>query len=507
MLLFLLRKKKYKVCDDLKQICEKVVLLVQSLNKMEKIKSSLRKSRGMRWFVLVLISVTMLCSYYLTDAMAPLEQRLEMRLMWNATDYGIFSGAYGWFNVFLLVLIFGGMFLDKVGTRIAGVTAILIMLIGAAIKYWALSGHVGNEIVSLNIFSLIFSLKKSVLIAGLGFAIFGVGVEMFGITANKAIVRWFKGKEMALAIGLNTSTGRIGTALAMFTPIPLVNLTGNIGMPVLVSMLLLCIGLLSFFFFIIFDRKLDVEENTENKPVEEEFKFSDVVKVVKVKAFWYITILCLLFYAAVFPFIKYATNLIIQKFDVSEESAGYIPALLPMGALFLTPVFGKVYDKYGKGATIMIIGSVLLLCVHLLFAIPSLNNIHVAIALIILLGISFSMVPSAMWPSVAKIFPENRLGTAYSLVFWVQNWGIMLVPMLIGYVLNTYCVIGIQEKIVEGKAMEASLYNYTLPMLIFACFGLLSILFAQLLKKEDKKKGYGLEYPNEFSTHHSSETE
>ena len=467
-------------------------------NQMEKIKSSLRDSRGGRWLVLVLVSVTMLCSYYLTDALAPLEQRLEMQLGWDAVDYGLFSGGYGWFNVFLLMLIFSGMFLDKVGTRIAGVSAIVVMLIGAGIKYWAVKGNVGSDILSFNLFGWeLISAKRSAVYAGLGFAVFGVGTELFGITANKAVVRWFRGKEMALAIGLNTSTGRIGTALAMFTPLPLVQLTGNIGAPVLVAMLLMCVAFLIFFLFIIMDRRLDKEEQAKGFVSEEEFKLSDVVKVIKIRAFWYITVLCLLFYAAVFPFIKYATNLIMQKFEVSEQFAGYIPALLPLGALFLTPFFGSVYDRKGKGATIMITGSVLLLCVHLLFSIPSLNSLYVAIALVILLGVAFSMVPSAMWPSVAKIIPEQRLGTAYALTFWVQNWGIMLVPMLIGYVLREYCVTGTAEKVIDGQTLEVSLYNYTPPMLIFACFGLLSILFAWLLKKEDKKKGYGLEEPNE----------
>lgn len=468
---------------------------------MEKLKSSLRDSRGARWLVLVLVSVTMLCMYYLTDSLAPLQERLEMQLNWNAADYGLFTGGYGWLNVFLLMLIFSGMFLDKVGVRIAGVSSIAVMLIGAGIKYWAIKGNVGDDLLSWNIGSWeIFAAKRSAVYAGLGFGIFGVGTELFGITANKAVVRWFRGKELALAIGLNTSTGRIGTALAMFTPIPLVRLTGNIGAPILAAMALLCVSLLTFFLFIFIDRRLDKEEQSEGiESGEEEFKFSDIVKVIRIRAFWYITILCLLFYAAVFPFIKYATNLIMQKFEVPEQFAGYIPALLPLGALFLTPFFGNLYDKKGKGATIMLIGSVLLLCVHLLFAMPSLNSLYMAIALVILLGVAFSMVPSAMWPSVAKIIPEKRLGTAYAFTFWVQNWGIMLVPMLIGYVLNTYCVVGTAEKVIDGEIMEVSLFNYTPPMLIFACFGLLSILFAWLLKKEDKAKGYGLENPNKIT--------
>lgn len=464
---------------------------------MTNTKTTLRDKKSTRWLVLCLVSITMLCAYYLTDALAPLELRLEASLDWTATDYGLYSGAYGWFNVFLLMLIFAGMILDKMGVKFTGILSICIMLCGAGIKYWAINGNIGPEVTTISIGSWeILTAKKSALIAGLGFAVFGVGVEMFGITANKAVIRWFKGKEMALAIGLNTSVGRIGTALAMFTPVPLVNATKSLSSPILLSMLLLCIGLLAFIYFCFFDRKLDKEEATMQTPQEEEFKFSDIKEIVKIKAFWLITILCVLFYSAVFPFIKYATQLIVQKFGISDDFAGYIPALLPFGALVLTPFFGGLYDKKGKGATIMIIGSVLLVFVHLLFSIPSLNSLYIAIGLVLILGVAFSLVPSAMWPSVAKIIPEQRVGTAYSITFWVQNWGIMLVPMLIGYVLDNYCVVGIETRMINGVESQVTLYNYTLPMLIFACFGALAILFAFWLKIEDRNKGYGLEKPN-----------
>ncbi len=466
---------------------------------MEKIKTSLRDSRWGRWLALIFVSFTMLCSYYLTDAMAPLQQRLEASLHWSATDYGVYTSGYGWFNVFLCMLIIAGIILDKIGVRFTGIFAIVIMLTGAGVKYWAISGHIGGELVHIHISSWqLFAASKQAIVAGLGFAIFGVGCEMFGITANKAVVRWFRGKEMALAIGLNTSTGRIGTALAMFTPIPLVKLTHNISAPIILSMLLLCIGLLAFITFIIFDKKLDKELpiESQSKTEEDQFHFSDIVKIAKVRAFWLITILCVLFYSAVFPFIKFATNLIVQKFGISDEFASYIPSLLPFAALFLTPFFGGLYDKKGKGATIMIIGSVILLFVHLIFSIPSLNNLYVAIALVVFLGIGFSLVPSAMWPSIAKIIPENRLGTAYSITFWVQNWGLMGVPILIGYLLDKYCVTGTVEKIIGGERVSVTQYDYTLPMLVFACFGALSIIFAFMLKKEDAKKGYGLEEAN-----------
>jgi len=464
---------------------------------MQELKKSLRESKTARWTVLVLVSFTMMCMYYLTDAMAPLQERLQATLAWSASDYGFFTGAYGWFNVFLLMLVFSGMILDKMGVRFTGILGIGIMIVGGFVKYWAISGHVqGTSDLTIFGWQAISKTATSAVVAGIGFAIFGVGCEMFGIAANKAVVRWFRGKEMALAIGLNTSTGRIGTMLAMITPIPLVKLTGNLSAPVVLSLFLLGIGLLVFILFTFMDRKLDQEEADAGVAADEEFKFADILEIGRNRAFWYITVLCVLFYSAVFPFIKYAINLMVQKFGITDEFAGYIPALLPLSALLLTPVFGSLFDKKGKGASIMILGSILLVCVHLLFSIPSLNSFPIAIGLVIVLGIAFSMVPSAMWPSIAKIIPESKLGTAYAMTFWVQNIGLTLVPLLIGIVLDKYCIIGTINKAIDGQNQVITQYNYTIPMLIFAFFGFLAIGFAFLLKTEDRKKGYGLEKPN-----------
>lgn len=209
--------------------------------------------------------------------------------------------------------------------------------------------------------------------------------------------------------------------------------------------------------------------------------------IVRNKGFWLIALLCVLFYSAVFPFLKYATDLMVNKYEVDPELAGIIPSLLPLGTLFLTPFFGNLYDRHGKGATIMLIGAVMLIGVHALFALPLLNYWWFATIIMIVLGIAFSLVPSAMWPSVPKIIPEKQLGTAYALIFWVQNWGLMGVPALIGWVLDRYCKLG-------GEGQPA--YDYTLPMTIFACFGVLALIIALMLKAEDKKKGYGLEEAN-----------
>jgi len=292
------------------------------------------------------------------------------------------------------------------------------------------------------------------------------------------------------------ATARLGTALALATSVPIAKATGmvDVSRPILLGLILLCIGLLSFVMYIFMDKKLDASEVDANKPVveEEAFKLSDIVMIITNKGWWYIAILCVLFYSAVFPFLKYAADLMVNKFGVSEDLAGTIPSMLPFGTILLTPLFGSLYDRKGKGATIMMIGAGILIAVHALFAVPFLNHWLIAIVLILALGVGFSLVPSAMWPSVPKIIPEKQLGTAYALIFWVQNWGLMGVPALIGWVLDKYCITG--TRLVDGASIPS--YNYTLPMIIFTCFGLLALLFAFLLKAEDKKKGYGLELPN-----------
>ncbi|MBK7134021.1 MAG: MFS transporter [Bacteroidales bacterium] len=457
---------------------------------METITNTLRDSKVARWGALAVVSFTMLCGYYLTDVMAPLKPLLEKELLWNSAEYGIFTSAYGWFNVFLVMLIIGGIILDKMGVRFTGKMATIIMVIGTALKYWAISTHSLDS-------SIILGMKGQVVIAALGFAIFGVGVEVAGITVSKIIVKWFKGKELALAMGLEMATARMGTALALSTSVPIANAFGSVSAPILVCLIMLCIGMIAFFIYTFMDKKLDASVSAEAGRTgvteeEESFRLSDIWLIVTNKGWWYIAILCVLFYSSVFPFLKYASDLMVNKFGVDPEFAGSIPALLPFGTILLTPLFGNLYDRKGKGASIMILGSILLIIVHVLFSIPFLKQTPVAIFLIIVLGIGFSLVPSAMWPSVPKIIPEKQLGSAYAMIFWVQNWGLMGVPALIGWVLNKYCITG--THLVDG--VEVSNYNYTLPMMIFAGFGVLALVFALLLKAEDKKKGYGLELPN-----------
>lgn len=455
----------------------------------EQIKKSLRDSAAARWTALFIVSFTMLCGYFLTDIMAPLAGLLEGQLGWTRGDYGTFTSAYGWFNVFLVMLLLGGIILDKLGVRITGFGATVLMVVGTAIKYWAISTK------SLDA-ETIMGLKAQVFWASIGFATFAVGVEVAGITVSKIIVKWFKGKELALAMGLEMAMARIGTGLALGFSVPIAKAMGvtDISRPVLVALIGLCIGMIAFMVYIVMDRKLDKSEADASieKSSEDEFRLSDILKIVSNRGWWYIAILCVLFYSAVFPFLKYATDLMVNKFDVDENVAGMIPMLLPFGNILLTPLFGNMYDRKGKGASIMILGSVLLIFVHSMFSIPQFNSWIVAMILVVILGIAFSLVPSAMWPSVPKIVPEKRLGTAYAMIFYVQNWGLMGVPLLIGWVLEKYCITG--QTVRDGLTVNT--YDYTLPMLIFAGFGVLALVFAFLLKAEDKRKGYGLELPN-----------
>jgi MFS family permease len=453
------------------------------------ITQSLRDSKGARWGALAVVSFTMMTGYYINYVISPLKPILEEHMGWTSQDFGIWNSAYGWFNVFFLMLIFGGIILDKMGVRFTGLGASLTMIVGTVLQYIAIEyvSPFDGEILGMN---------TQIAVGALGFGIFGVGVEVAGITVSKVIVKWFKGKELALAMGLEMATARMGTALALALPYPMATRwfgtieTPHISAPLMLGLGLLVAGFIAFVWYTFMDRKLEISEGIGDEINEEDkFQVKDILFIIKNKGFWLIALLCVLFYSGIFPFLYFATDLMINKYHVNPDFAGVIPGLLPFGTIILTPFFGNIYDRKGKGATIMLIGSVMLLVAHLVFAVPFINNYIVAIALIIFLGITFSLVPSAMWPSVPKIIPEKQLGSAYALIFWVQNWGLMGMPLLIGIVLDRYC----QVMDAEGNFSH---YDYTIPMLIFAVTGLLAIVVAILLKAEDKKKGYGLELPN-----------
>lgn len=397
---------------------------------VETIKQTLRDSKKARWTALIVVSLSMFGAYFYNYALSPVKPMLESMLGWNSSDFGFYTSSYTWFNVFLFMLIFSGMILDKMGVRFTGISATALMAIGTGVNYWALV-HVFPEGAT------IFGIKSQVMISALGFGIFGVGSEATGITLSRAIVKWFKGYEMALAMGMQMSIARLGTALAIGIALPVAK-TYSYSSPVFLSFIFMIICFGAFLVYTGMDKKLDasLKESETEKTDEDKFKFKDILLIVTNKGFWLIAILCVLFYSAVFPFLFYGVDLMINKYHVNPNFAGMIPMLLPLGTIFLTPLFGTVYDKKGKGATIMIIGAILLIIVHGVLTIPFLKEWWVATIMVIILGIGFSLVPAAMWPSVPKIIPEKQLGTAYAVIFWVQNIGLWSIPLLLGIILN-----------------------------------------------------------------------
>ncbi len=514
----------------------------------ETIKKTLRDSKAARWTALAIVAFTMLTGYFFTEIISPLKPMLEAQYGWSSGDFGYVTGAYGWFNVFLGMLIIAGIILDRAGIRFSTLTSAVIMVLGAALKYYAVK-YMDTETV-MTFLGMEFT--PQVFGACLGYALFGVGVEFAGITVSRVIVKWFKGKEMALAMGLEMACARLGTFAAMaFAPA----IAANTSIPnvILIGGLLLTIGLISFIIYFFMDVKLDKEIASDDLDFsDEKFRFADIGQIIKNPGFWLIAILCVLFYSAVFPFYKYGTDLMFNKFGVPmnngtllgfiPKGANIIPSLLPFGTLFLTPLFGNIYDKKGKGATIMMIGAVLLIIAHLVLFIPAMTSTLIAFVAVIIIGIAFSLVPSAMWPSVPKVIPEKLLGTAYALIFFIQNIGLMLVPTLLGKVLEktnpevtsaidmakdslsngivpdgaqpiidnmiasgeqidianlTSTQIGsIVVKMREGAEPLIAPYDYSTTWMIFVGLSIAALFFAFLLKITDKRKGYGLELPN-----------
>ena len=437
----------------------------------------------MRWGALGIVAFTMMAAYYVNDVVAPLKTMLEAsELAWNSSEFGLFTGAYSFLNVFLLMLIWGGLILDKFGIRFTGKLSTILMVVGTGVEYYAMEAMAGDT-------GTILGYKSSVFVASAGYAVFGVGAEVAGITVTKIIAKWFRGKEMATAMGVQVALARVGSQAAYAVAIPVARAFG-LTMPVLIGLVCLVGGLVAFFIFSVLDKKLDrqIAEQTPESS-EDKFSFADVKSILTNPGFWLIALLCVLFYSCVFPFQKFASELMITKYGISEDVAGTFAGLPALGALFLTPVFGGMIDKKGKAASIMMLGAAMLIGVHCIYAIPSVTASWVAVILMIILGIAFSLVPSAMWPSVAKIFQPQQLGTAYALIFFIQNIGLWGVPTMIGAVLDSsYC------KTVSDAGVIS--YDYTVPMCIFSGIAVLSMLVALALIAADKKYGYKLEEAN-----------
>ena len=453
---------------------------------VQKIQQTLRDSVFARWAVLILVASMMFFAYMFVDILSPLASLLEKSLSWDQGDFGTYAAGEYLLNVFGF-LILAGIILDKMGVRFTGLLSASLMVIGAGIKYWGISWADANTVEWLN--SWWPAMPGSAKIAMFGFMIFGCGCEMAGTTVSKILAKWFKGKEMALAMGLEMAIARLGVFAAMwlspkFSSHFAVDGMNSVTAPLLFATLLLVIGLLNFFVFTIMDNRFDkqlvaIGEVTNEKDPEEEFHISDLGKIFKSKMFWIIALLCVLYYSAIFPFQRFATNFLEETLQITNDEAAGLFKWFPILAMVLTPFLGAFIDFKGKGASMMLLGSIIMIACHSVFAfvLPAYPSKVLALVTILVLGVSFSLVPASMWPSVPKIIDEKVLGSAYCLIFWVQNIGLCLVPKLIG-------------------ELRVATNGYTIPMIVFASFGVLAFILSLALKVEDKRKGYGLELPN-----------
>ena len=441
----------------------------------ETIKQTLNDKAWARWLALILVASMMFFAYMFVDVMAP-------QLGWNSTAYGTYRSAEYILNV-CGFLIIAGFILDKTGIRFTGLLSASLMLVGALIKLYGISDLMVGTGLETWLNSWWTSMPASAKMASLGFMIFGCGCEMAGTTVSKAIAKWFKGKEMALAMGLEMAIARVGV-FAIFSISPLIaDSFGTVVAPVAFCTVLLFIGLISYSVFSVMDTRLDRQlgkDKADGEASDEEFKASDIKNIFSSHIFWVVALLCVLYYSAIFPFQAYGAEMLQCNIgDISAQEASNIFRWFPIGAAVVTVFLGNFLDRRGKGATMLIYGALLLIACHLIFAflLPATHSKVLAYCTIVVLGISFALVPAALWPSVPKIIEEKVLGSAYCLIFWVQNIGLCLVPLLI------------------GETLDAT-GGYRVPMLIFASFGVLAIIFGVWLKVLNSRHNYGLEAPN-----------
>ena len=468
---------------------------------MEQAKLSLRDKPAARWGALAIISLTMFFAYMFVDVLSPIKTIVETELGWDSTVFGLYGGSEFFINVFVGFLILAGIILDKMGVRFTALLSGSLMVIGALIKVYALSAtfrNGGPGYDAINSFSGFihnitgWNLPPTALCACLGFMLFGCGTEMAGVTVSRAIVKWFKGKEMAMAMGIEMAMARVGV-FAIFRLSPwLAEKFESVQAPVIFCALLLCIGLLLYVVYCFMDKALDKDiEGEEEEEAEEPFKFSDLGKVFGSGVFWVVAILCVLYYSAIFPFQKFATEMLHYKVGFAIKDAADYFSYFPLGAACVTPALGYYLDRKGKGATMLIFGSILMIVCHLTFALypfvyGSTSSTIIAMSAIVILGVSFSLVPATLWPAVPKLIDNKVLGSAYSAIFWIQNVGLMTVPIIVGSVLDS-----VNKTVPEGQPKD-----YTLAMLVFASFGVIALLMSLFLKAVDSKKHYGLELPN-----------
>lgn len=547
----------------------------------DKIQKTLRDSAATRWLVLFFLAFAMFCSYIFMDILSPIKDLMQSTRGWDSTAFGTMQGSETFLNVFVFFLIFAGIILDKMGVRFTAVLSGVVMLVGATINWYAVTeAFQGSSLETwftenlnyipgfdeLGISPFYLGMPASAKFAAVGFMIFGCGVEMAGITVSRGIVKWFKGHEMALAMGSEMALARLGVATCMiFSPV-FAKLGGDIDVSrsVAFGVVLLMIALIMFIVYFFMDKKLDAQTG-EAEEKDDPFKVSDIGNILRSSGFWLVALLCVLYYSAIFPFQKYAVNMLQCNLTFTEvpadsfwagntvtviqyiimlivaaaafasnfskkkstkslmqivavvalvvfcymgymrQSAETVFAVFPLLAVGITPILGNYVDHKGKAASMLVIGSLLLIACHLTFAfiLPlfkgnAIGGVIVAYVTILVLGASFSLVPASLWPSVPKLVDAKIIGSAYALIFWIQNIGLWLFPLLIGKVLdktNPQLVSDLQNGVITPQEAAVS-YDYTVPLVMLACLGVAALILGFVLKVVDKKKGYGLEEPN-----------
>lgn len=547
----------------------------------ETIKKTLRDSAAARWTVLLFLAFAMFCSYIFMDILSPIKDLMQSTRGWDSTAFGTMQGSETFLNVFVFFLIFAGIILDKMGVRFTAVLSGFVMLIGATINWYAVTEQfIGSGLETwfnnnlnyipgfdeLGISPFYEGMPASAKFAAIGFMIFGCGVEMAGITVSRGIVKWFKGREMALAMGSEMALARLGVATCMiFSPV-FAKLGGDIDVSrsVAFGVVLLLIALIMFIVYFFMDKKLDAQTG-EAEEKDDPFKISDLGKILSSGGFWLVALLCVLYYSAIFPFQKYAVNMLQCNLTFTKlspdsfwatntvtviqycimlvvaaaafasnfaknkslraaylttavvalvvfcymgymrQSAETVFAVFPLLAVGITPILGNYVDHKGKAASMLVMGSILLIICHLTFAfiLPMFRGntsggIIIAYLTILVLGASFSLVPASLWPSVPKLVDAKIIGSAYALIFWIQNIGLWLFPLLIGKVLdktNPKLVEDLKNGVITPEQAAVS-YDYTAPLVMLACLGVAALILGFVLKAVDKKKGLGLEEPN-----------
>ena len=446
----------------------------------EKLEKLMNDNFIVRWIALILIALMMFFGYMFVDVMSPLQTLIEQSRGWTPNTFGTYAASEYILNV-CGFLILAGIILDKCGIRFTGTLSASLMVIGAFIKYIGISDWFQASQFCAWLNSWWVDLPGSAKMACVGFMIFGCGCEMAGITVSKSIAKWFKGKEMALAMGVEMAIARLGVfAVLSISPLLAAKFDNSVVAPVAFCTVLLLIGLINFIVFSLMDRKFDKQlkaaaMSTGDEP-EEEFKISDLKYIFSSKMFWIIALLCVLYYSAIFPFQRYATNFLECTLHIPSANAANLFRWFPILAMVLTPFLGSFIDYKGKGASMLMYGALIMIVCHLTFAfiLPVYPKEWFALLIIVVLGVSFSLVPASLWPSVPKVIEPKILGSAYSLIFWIQNIGLCFVPKIIGNVLNSTnpgvaTARSEAAKLIDSGALDASvlhtdpslLYNYT----------------------------------------------